>query len=116
MADDWTQEPGVPEWIEDAKTNIAPMIDGTAFVMTLVPEGEPDIKFAVELGLSIMLNKPIVTIRRPGTKLSEKLAQVADADLELDLTNPSAQQIIHAFLNGEEFKAMLARYGVEPDE
>jgi hypothetical protein len=116
MADDWTRDPGMPEWIEHVKSELTPMMEGSAFVMTLVPDGEPDIKFAVELGLSIMLNKPIVTIRRPGTPLAEKLKQVADADLELDLSDPSAQQTIHAFLNGEEFKAILARYGVEPDE
>jgi|SRR5215831_1957541 len=83
MATDWTDDPEWKEWKEHVKNELIPMIDGSAFTMTLVPGKDgADVKFAVELGLSIMLNKPIVLACRRGMTSPEdipaKLRQVAD--------------------------------------
>lgn len=56
----------------------------SAFVMSLVPNGEPDIKFAVELGLAIMLDKPIIAIVMKGASCPERLRSVVDGVVELE--------------------------------
>jgi len=67
-----------------------PGMEGSAFVMSLVPtDGKPDIKFAVELGLTIMLEKPLVVVALPGTKIPDKLRTIADLVLELDPREPA---------------------------
>lgn len=65
------------------KETVAKMAD-SAFVMSLVPSGETDIKFAVELGLAIMLDKPIVALAVRGTEVPPGLRRVAHAIIEVD--------------------------------
>lgn len=61
------------------------MID-SAWVVSIVPDAEDvDVKFAVELGLAIMLDKPILAILHPGAKPPAKLLLVADELVHADL-------------------------------
>ncbi len=46
--------------------------------VSLVPKGPADMKFAVELGLSIMLDKPFIAVVAPGQEVPAKLRAVAD--------------------------------------
>lgn len=81
-----------PQWIDYAKhviDNLAPMIRDSEVTVSLAPKGETDIKFAVELGLSIMMDKPILVVLQPGAKLPSKLARVADDVIEVDLDAPT---------------------------
>lgn len=57
----------------------------SSMVMSLVPTSEDkvDVKFAVELGMAIMMNKPIVAVAQPGTPIPPKLRQIADRIIEL---------------------------------
>lgn len=87
--------------------DLVPKISESSVVFSLVPEGPSDVKFAVELGLSIMMDKPIIAVVQPGTKIPAKLAQIADA-------------IVDANLNSDEGRAQildaLERLGLTPDE
>lgn len=65
-------------WVDHIRTDTIPKMIDSAFVVSLVPEGDTDIKFAVELGLCIMLDKPILAVVPPGVKVSDKLAAIAD--------------------------------------
>lgn len=58
------------------------MIEGSRLTVSLVPQGPADIKFAVELGLSIMLDKPIIAVVEPGQEIPGKLRAVADRIVE----------------------------------
>ena len=73
------------------------MID-SALVISLVPsEGDFDIKFAVETGMAIMLDKPILAIASPGATVPAKLARVADRVIYADLyTEDGVNQIKNA--------------------
>ena len=72
-----------------------PGMEKSAFVMSLVPtDGRPDIKFAVELGLTIMLGKPLVVAALPGTEIPAKLRQIADLVLELDPRDPAQAALL----------------------
>jgi hypothetical protein len=69
------------------KDALVKMTDSHA-VVSICPPGEPDIKYAVELGLAIMLDKPLVVVVHPGRDIPEHLFRVADevvfADLDLE--------------------------------
>jgi hypothetical protein len=69
----------------------------SAFVMSLVPGGEPDLKFAVELGLAIMLDKPVIAVAFAGLDVPPGLRRVAHAVIELehDLDTEAGQQELH---------------------
>ena len=81
-----------PEWeqfVGHVKDKLLPMLDESAITVSLCPpEGHVDVKFAVELGFMIMLNKPILAVVPPGTPVPPKLALVADHIVEVDLTQP----------------------------
>lgn len=80
-----------PEFERQARI-LAKAIHHSKVVVSVVPEGEVDMKFAVELGASIMLDKPIVAMIRPGTKIPKKLALVVDEWVEFDASNVADSQ------------------------
>lgn len=59
-------------------------IYGSALTISLVPGEDFDVKFAVELGASIMLDKPIVAVAVDGRNVPPGLRRVAHAVVELD--------------------------------
>lgn len=70
------------------------MID-SAFVASIVPSEGWDVKFAVELGSAIMLDKPLIALIMPGANVSEKLKRVADEIVEADLDTEEGRKTIH---------------------
>ena len=86
-ADEILDDPQFKAWAKDVRDNLLPKVEKSAYAMTLVPRGDTDIKFAVELGVSIMMDKPILAITHPGVRIPEKLRLVADEIVEVDLTS-----------------------------
>ena len=82
MSDDVLDDPDFQEWAKRTRSKLMPMIQESALVISLVPTSDADMKFAVELGLSIMLDKPIIAVVSPGQIIAGKLRQVADAIVE----------------------------------
>jgi nucleoside 2-deoxyribosyltransferase len=72
-------------FVEHVRRDAVQKMSDSAFVASLVPDGEVDVKFAVELGLSIMLDKPILAIVTPGAKIPERMRRVADEIVEADV-------------------------------
>ena len=84
-----------PDWqafVRHVREDTIKKIDSSAFVMSLVPTGEPDVKFAVELGLSIMLDKPIIAVMQPGARVPAKLERVVDRLVEVDVDTEAGQR------------------------
>ena len=76
---------------------LVPKVADSAVCVAIVPDDEKnwvDAKFCVELGVMIMLDKPIIALIHPGTRVPEKLKLVADEIIEADLTNPDGRQIV----------------------
>ncbi|GAA1742876.1 hypothetical protein GCM10009809_42090 [Isoptericola hypogeus] len=96
MTDDPFDDPALQEWAHHVREELVPKLAGSALTVSLVPEGDPDVKFAVELGLSILMDKPIIAIVQPGTHVPERLVRVADVILEGDLTDPRFSDRIQA--------------------
>lgn len=94
---DWDQ------FVRGCIEDLVPKMSGSAMVMTLV-SGKPDIKFAVELGMAIMLDKPILALALPGSEVPARLRRAADMVLECDPTTESGQReltaAIEAFATG----------------
>ena len=80
-------DPDFQEWAERTRTHVMPMIQESALVISLVPKGDADVKFAVELGLAIMLDKPLLIVVQPGQIIAGKLRQVADEIVEWEPGN-----------------------------
>lgn len=86
------------DWEHSVRTELIPKLEASSMTVSLVPTGETDIKFAVELGLSIMLDKPIIAVVQPGAKVPERLVRVADDIIEADLRTERGREIIQAKL------------------
>jgi len=67
-------------------------IASSAYVMSLVPEGKPDIKFAVELGLAIMAGKPVIAVATARAPCPPGLRKVAAAVIEADLDTETGRE------------------------
>lgn len=87
------------QWVARVRGELVEKMAASAFVASLVPSGETDVKFAVELGLAIMLDKPIVAIVVSGSPVPGKLRDVADAVIEIsDMDTEAGQAELQAKL------------------
>jgi hypothetical protein len=71
------------EWADHVRTEVVPMIDGSAICIAISPPNaaDLDIKFCVELGAMICLDKPVILVVPFGRQanIPKKLRDVADA-------------------------------------
>lgn len=81
---DLTESPEWQAWEAEVRAGLIPMLDKSAMTISLAPKGPVDVKYAVELGLSIMLGKPILVIATAGVEVPASLRRVADEVLEID--------------------------------
>jgi hypothetical protein len=76
------EEPEVAEWFDHVLRDMVPMLEQSAVALSLVPEsGEythGDAKFWVELGASLMMDKPLLVVAFDDRELPAKLLAVAD--------------------------------------
>jgi hypothetical protein len=82
------------EFAEHFRRDALHKIDSSAFVMQLVPRGEVDVKFALELGASIMLDKPMLAVVMPGAHVPARLRRCVDVIIEADLDTTEGQRIV----------------------
>jgi len=80
-------DPGWLAYADRALDELLPMMQSSRVCLSLVPKNGADVKFALELGFMIMLDKPIIAVVFPGAKVPAKLAMVADAIVEGDVAN-----------------------------
>ena len=100
MTDDPWQDPGFKAYEKRCREELLPMMEGSAIMMSLVPENlETDVKFATELGFMIMMEKPIIAIIPPGTKVPLGLAKVADEIVEGDVNDPTVKDRLAAAIH-----------------
>lgn len=70
------------------------LMDSRVCVSFAPTEDEIDAKFAVELGAMIMLDKPIITIVRPGMTISKKLEMVSDKIVHADISTEAGRELL----------------------
>lgn len=96
--------PKLKQFLDRFQRDVLPNLRTSHIVVSICPSGPdgPDAKFMLELGAAVMLDKPLLAVVRPGTKIPEKLARVVDRFVELDENDPN----LHARLS-EAVQAML---------
>jgi hypothetical protein len=78
------ENPEFQDWADHVRTEVIPMIRDSPVTFSIAPPPDKvDVKFAVELGFLIMMDKPIILCVPPGTPVPDKLARVADAIIEM---------------------------------
>jgi hypothetical protein len=96
---DWADDREVRRWMKAVLKDLVPKIDGSAAVVSVVPKSDTDVKFAVELGFSIMMDKPIILVVTPGVKIPEKMRRLADEIVEGDISDPNVAIQFPAAIN-----------------
>jgi len=78
-------------------TGLKQKIKESDVIVSVVPSSEytVDCKFALELGLSIMADKPIIAIVRPGVRLPEKLCKCVDRFVEANSLKGNFESDLH---------------------
>lgn len=83
---------------------LVPRIEGSAAFVSICPGVDRiDAKFCVELGVAIMLDKPILAVVEPGIAVSDRLRRVADVVVEADITTEEGQRTVAEAI--KEFQA-----------
>ncbi len=99
-------------FVRHARRDAFAKIDESAFVMSLCPtSGKADVKFAVELGFGIMLNKPIVLLAMKGVRIPPGLRRVAHSviQMEHDFDTEAGQEEMT-----RKFRAVMFLLGLDP--
>lgn len=93
--------PEFDKFVERARKELVPKIEDSSIFVSITPSNpeKVDIKFALELGLAIMYDKPIIACIQPGTKIPEKLSRVVERFVELDLNDPSQHERLTDAIN-----------------
>lgn len=93
MADDAWSNPDVRAFLRDAEENLVPKLENSAITVSVLTEKALlDPKFAIELGFSILLDKPIIVAVAPGVKVPGKLVLAADHIMEADMSTSAGCQ------------------------
>jgi DNA-binding CsgD family transcriptional regulator len=96
MGDIWKDDPQVQAWARRVLTELVPKLSDSDCTISLMPRGEADVKFAVELGFSIMLDKPIIAVIEPGQQIPARMLRVVDEVVEGPVDAPDFQERLGA--------------------
>ena len=90
------------EFVRNVREDALAKIADASFVVSLMPSGEADIKYAVELGLSIMLDKPLLVVAHPDATVPRHLQRVSDTIVYADLDTEEGREVVAAAIQGWE--------------
>lgn len=76
-------------WADDVAARVVPRMKASAAVATVFTGGM-DIKLAVETGIAVLLDKPLILVVAPGVKIPDKLVRIADRIVEWDADDTQA--------------------------
>jgi hypothetical protein len=78
------------EFYQSARERLFPKLKGSVLSITIA--GDPDPKLCLELGASILFDKPIIVLVPPGYKVPANLTRVASAIVEGDAQDGATKQ------------------------
>lgn len=101
---DWSKHPGFKKFARQIVKETMPAMSKSAYVITIAPKGsEADVKLAVEIGLAILMDKPLIVFAPRGRAVGDRLARIADhvildADMDSEAGREAAMQQLRAIL------------------
>lgn len=110
MTSDYKNDPAFKKFIERANSHLSPMIENSTLSMT-VWDGESDAKLGVELGLSILMDKPIILVVTKGVQVPHKLSAVTDEVVLIDRGSMNSSQTQKAI--SEAINRVIHKYKLE---
>lgn len=90
--EDWSESDQGRRWIKDVRASLTPKLRDSAITAMLSPGDDPDVKVAVELGMTLLMGKPLIILRMPGRAVPDAVLRAASAVLdvtEADLGSPA---------------------------
>lgn len=90
------------EFQKAVMTGLVPRMAESTFAVAVCPQDEDnyvDAKFCTELGVMIMLDKPILAVCAPGGKIPPKLELVADKIVHADIGTDEGQALLREAMN-----------------
>jgi len=81
-------------WADDMRARLIPKMRGSASVLMIAPKMEEkfDIEFALQIGASILLEKPLILLVDRKRNIPPKLRAIADRIIETDLNKVTMHQ------------------------
>jgi hypothetical protein len=76
--DPFLTDPTAKRWAKHVIDEMVPKMEQSSVAMALLPDGDGDVKFWVELGAMICMNKPIIAVVIGDREIPPKLELVAD--------------------------------------
>ena len=100
---DWSRSAEFKRFARHILKDTVPKIAGSAYTIVIAPQGGiADVKIAVELGYTILLDKPLVVFAPKGRTVADRLLRIADhvitADMETDEGRAEAERQLLAYL------------------
>lgn len=74
-----------------ARATLIPMLEDSAVGLILTSRGEPDVKQSLEIGMMVLMDKPILIIADPGQEIPKKLRLIADSIVLGPIERPGFQ-------------------------
>jgi hypothetical protein len=101
MSESGWDDPSAKVWVDHVLNEMAPNMRASAVVLSMVPtDGAGDVKYWVELGASIMMDKPIIALVLGGASVPRKLLGIADEVVRLpDGVNPEGSAELAAAIS-----------------
>jgi hypothetical protein len=101
------------EFTRTVQQGLVPQVADSYVAVAIMPESpdEVDVKFAVELGVMIMLDKPILAVVRPGTRVPDKLKLVAEVIVTADIATSEGQALLMQGI--EDIKKVADDYALQ---
>lgn len=83
------------EFIQQVRDDVVPKMLGSRYVVNIMPnKDEIDIKAAVEIGLAVLLDKPLIVLAPDGRVRCPKLLRLADHVITGDLETKAGRDVM----------------------
>jgi hypothetical protein len=105
MSRDWSKHPGFRKFARQVAESTMPHMAESAYVITIAPPTgtEADVKQAVEIGLAILMDKPLIIFAPKGRTVADRLLRIADhvveADMDTEAGRAEAMRKLEAVMN-----------------
>lgn len=107
--DDWRNDPSWKRFERDMRTDMIPKMKDSASVLVIAPDlssQDFDVVFALQIGASVLLEKPLVVVVDGSRVLPPKLERLADRIIRADLSTEFGREQVQ-----QEMTRFFADFG-----